>query len=778
MTVTAPWIGRPLPRLEDRRLLEGRGQFVEDVTFEGQLYVVFVRSPHPHADILSLDTAASRAMQGVVTVLTHEDLNGIGSIVPNWILPGTKSAGRQVLAEKRVRYVGDPVAAIVASSEAAALDAADAVDVIYRELPFILSAEAALKEDAPQVHADIANNLATTFLRGEPTYDTVSDGAHLKLSFSLRNQRLVPFPIECRALNASFDVTSGRMTLYITHQLPHMLRRMLSEALDFPENKLRVISPDVGGGFGAKMHFYSEDVVIAFASRLLGRPVKWSERRRENAVATSHGRDHVTQVDVAADQEGKIQALRVNSIANIGGYLSSMGAGIPTINAAMGLLGVYDIPNADIGVHLVYTNTTPVDAYRGAGRPEASYIIERTIDRVARELGLDPAEVRARNFLREDQLPHRNLIGGMIDSGNYQATLDRALALSGYLIFKTGKDDRSAFRQGIGLCTYTESCGLGPGELLGMVGFDRGGYESARVRVHSDGRVLVLSGSHSHGQGHVTTFAQIAADALGVSPDEIDVIQGDTQLVPQGVGTFNSRSVAVGGSAVRVASERVAERINALAAHLLQVEPDEMERDGDCFRVKDGDGAILFREVCRAAWTGHNVPRELGIGLEETEFYHPLSMSAPYGAHVAKVRVDTETGEVALLSYVAVDDCGTVINPLLARGQVQGGVMQGIGQALFENGTPLSDGHMLLETAIPRADTSFNIVTDHIETPTLTNPLGAKGLGEAGTIGAPPAVVNAVIDALWTLGVKAIDMPLTPERVLSAIEQAKEGGAS
>ncbi|MEP3246447.1 MAG: xanthine dehydrogenase family protein molybdopterin-binding subunit [Sneathiella sp.] len=773
LTDVDTWVGRPIPRLEDDRLLQGQGRYVEDITLPRQLFAQFVRSPHAHAEIKSIDFSKARLLPGVVSCIAARDMPDVGPITPNWVLPGTLSKGRQVLAEERVRYVGEPVAMVIAESEAAAVDAAFAVQIDYQELPHVLNQDEALLENAVLLHEDIPQNRATTFRRGQENYEEASSDAALKLKFDIRNQRLVPFPLECRAVNADFDSASGRMTVYIGQQLPHMFRRMLAEAIAFPEHKLRVISPDVGGGFGAKMHFYSEDVAITYASRKLGRPVKWSERRRENAVATSHGRDHITTIEVAAEADGKITAMKVRSRANVGAYLSSMGVGIPTINVALFVLGVYDIPHADVAVDCVYTNTPPVDAYRGAGRPEAAYIIERTIDRVARELGLDPAHVRQKNFVTEAKMPHRNVVGGMLDVGRYHATLSRAMDVSDYEKFAALKAEASDTLLGIGIGNYTETCGVGPGELQAMIGFDRGGYESALVRIQSDGRAVVMSGSHSHGQGHVTVYAQIAADALGLRPEQVEVIQGDTDLVPQGVGTFNSRSVVVGGSAVRVASERVAKRMKMLAAHLLQASVEDVILQEGAFIVQETNRSIAFADVSRTAWLGHNVPRDQVIGLEETEFYHPRAMSAPYGAHIAKVSVDRETGEISLLEYLAVDDCGTVINPLLARGQVHGGIVQGIGQALFEDGTPLPDGSMPAEQAIPRIDVVPIMKTEHTVTPSWTNPLGAKGIGESGAIGAPPAIVNAVLDALWPLGVRDLDMPLTPERVLAAIQTAE-----
>lgn len=774
LQVSELWIGKPLPRMEDRRFLSGHGRYVDNMILPGQLYAQFLRSPHPHARITSIRKEDALASPGVVACLTAEDLGEIHEIAPQWALPGTLVHGRPVLARDVVRHVGEPVAMIIAETEAAAADAVEKIDVRYETLPHVLCQDEALKPDAVALHPDVPGNLATTFARNKDTFEDAAAEAEVQLSFALRNQRLVPFPIECRAVNAQFDPLDGTLTVHVGQQLPHMFRRMLSEMLALGEQKIRVISPDVGGGFGAKMHFYPEDVAVSFAARQLGRPVKWAERRRENASTTSNGRDHKTTVEIAADRDGRIRALRVNSRANVGAYLSSMGGGVPTINVGLFVLGVYDIPVAEVAIHCVYTNTTPVDAYRGAGRPEAAYIIERTIDRLARELGLDPVAVRRRNFLKTENLPHRNVAGATLDSGRYDHTLSRACELADYDAFHATHPATGGRVFGIGVSNYTETCGVGPSELQAVVGFDRGGYESARVILQSDGKALVFSGAHSHGQGHVTTFAQIAADALSIPPEDIEVIQGDTNAVPQGVGTFNSRSVAVGGSAVKVAADRVAERVHKLAAHLLKVPPEAVERSSGWFVAEGGVRKVSFAQTCREAWTGHRVPRDFGIGLEETEFYHPRAMSAPYGAHISMVGIDVETGELEVLDYVAVDDCGTVINPLLARGQIHGGIVQGIGQALFEDGTPAGDGTLPVEQAIPRIDMVPHMLCEHTVTPSWTNPLGAKGIGEAGTIGAPPTIVNAALDALWHLGVRDLDMPLTPERVLAAIHHAEE----
>ncbi|MGH1350114.1 MAG: xanthine dehydrogenase family protein molybdopterin-binding subunit [Methyloligellaceae bacterium] len=767
------WIGKAVPRMEDIRFLKGKGKYVDDITLPGQLYAHFVRSPHPHAKIINVNLDKVRSISGVIAAYSSEDLGGLKEIKPNWILPGSSPKGRPVLAHEKVRHVGEAVVAIIADTPEIACDAGEFVDIQYEVLDFVTNQSVALTDEAPKLHDDLENNQATIFRTGTKTFEKAVSQARHHIKFKLRNQRLIPFSIEARAVNADYNSSTGNMTVYVSQQLPHMFRRMLAEALAFPEHKLRVISPDVGGGFGPKMHFYPEDYLIAYASITLGQPVKWTEKRRENAVATTHGRDHEMMVEVAVEDNGKITGLRVFSTANVGAYLSSMGSGVPTVNVGLFMLGVYFIEHSDVIIRCAYTNTTPVDAYRGAGRPEAAYLIERTMDRVAQELNLDPADVRLVNFIPD--LPYRQPTGVTIDTGQYVHTLNQAKELIDY--DKLRQDQYEARQKnryiGLGISNYTETCGVGPAEAMEPTGFDRGGFESAVVRVHPDGHVTILSGSHSHGQGHVTTFAQIAADELGIAPDNIEVIQGDTDIVPFGIGTFNSRSVVIGGSAVKVAAERIASKMNKIAACLLKSSTDEIERHGEIFKVQNSNSSVTLTDIARAAWTGQGLTRDLSIGLEETEFYHPTAMASPYGAHIALVEVDIETGEIDLQRYLAVDDCGVIINPLLASGQVHGGVLQGIGQALYEDGTYDLQGMPPLEPSIPRFDFSPRIEASHTITPTPTNPLGAKGLGEAGTIGAPPAIVNAVIDALWPLGVKDLDMPLTPERVLNSIKLSR-----
>jgi carbon-monoxide dehydrogenase large subunit len=777
MSDGSPWKGRALPRFEDARFLTGRGRYVDDIVLPNQLYAVFVRSPHPYGRV-QVNAAAARSMPGVVAAYTGSDLAELSDVPPNWVLPGTRPRGRPPMARASVRHVGESVAVVVAESLTAAVDASEEIETRYEALAHVLDQRAALAPGAPRVHEDLPDNQATVFRVGNGGFDDAAANADRTISFELSNQRVVPYAIEPRVVNADFNPATGKLTLHIPQQIPHMLRRMLASALKFPEHKLRVLSPDVGGGFGPKMHFYPEELVLSHISRQLCRPVKWTETRRENIVATTHGRDHVMNIDVAAQRDGTILALRIKSTANVGAYLSSMGSGVPTVNVALFALGIYAIPHAEVLIQCAYTHTTPVDAYRGAGRPEAAYVIERTIDRVAHELGLDPVEVRLRNMVRPEQLPYQQPVGALLDSGQYALALRDALGKVDYTKLRREQAEaRSSGRLlGIGLATYTHTVGMGMAEQLARIGFDRGGFESALVRVHTDGKATILSGSHNHGQGHATTFAQIAADELGIPPQNIEVIQGDTDAVPMGTGTFNSRSIAVGGTAVKNAAARVAARMRRIAAHLTQSTPERIAFDGVLFRVTDTNASIPLADVARAAWTGQNLPRDIGIGLEETEFYHPTAMSSPYGTHVAVVEVDKETGEVAVHRYLALEDCGNVVNPLLARGQLHGGIAQGLGQALYEGAFYDAHGVPTDNPAIPRFDTTPHIETAFMTTPTATNPLGAKGIGEGSAVGAPPAIVNAAIDALWHLGVRALDMPLTPERVFGAIH-ASEGRA-
>jgi carbon-monoxide dehydrogenase large subunit len=773
-----PWVGRDLRRMEDGRFLRGRARYVDDIVLPGQLYAHFVRSDHPHARILGLDTTSARGRPGVVEVFTADDLGDLPPVRPDWLIPGSQVRGRPVLARDRVRHAGEAVAVVIAEGRNAAADAAAAVHVTYEPLPFVLDQRQAMSSESVRVHDDLTDNVAATFTVGNGGFDEAAKEADLTVAFSLRNQRLVPFSIEPRVVLADYDPSREKLTVYSSNQMPHNLRRNLAAGLGFPEHRLRVVSPDVGGGFGPKMHTYPEEFAVTAASLLLRRPVKWVETRSENVVATTHGRDHAMDVEVAARKDGTIIGLRAHAAANVGAYLSSMGTGVPTVNVALFALGLYAIPKAEMTVDCVFTNTTPVDAYRGAGRPEASYLIERTVDRVAHELGLDPAEVRLRNFVRSDQLPYRQPVGATLDTGRYESTMRHSLDIAGYRALRAEQHAARASGRllGIGVSSFTESCGTGRSEVLRAIGFDRGGFESAVVRLHPDGHATVLSGAHSHGQGHVTTFAQIAADELGLAPENIDVLQGDTDVVPVGVGTFNSRSVVVGGSAVKVAAARVGERVKEIAAHALGSEASRIELAGGHCWVVGSSASVSIEEVARRAWTGQGLPSGMGIGLEETEFYEPAAMSSPYGVHIAVVEVDRETGDVDVLRYVAVDDFGVVINPLLARGQIHGGLVQGLGQALFEGAYYDDSGHPVADPPMPRFDSVPRLETSFVETPTPTNPLGAKGIGEAGAIAAPPTIVNAVIDALWHLGVREMDMPLTPERVLHAIEHADTAG--
>ncbi|SKA41545.1 carbon-monoxide dehydrogenase large subunit [Enhydrobacter aerosaccus] len=776
-----PYVGRPLRRREDARLLTGRGRYVDDIAPRDLCWAAVLRSPHAHARLRRVDTAKAAALPGVLLVLTASDVAGaIGPIRPNWVMPGSKVPEQLVLAADTVRYVGDRVAFVVAETQAAALDAMERIEVEFEPMPSVVDEEAALADGAPQLHENVPRNLAYLHKSGGGDYAKAAAEADTIVRLRIENNRLVPTCLEPRSIVADPSPADGALTLYIGSQIPHMTRRFVAETIGLPEHRLRVVAPDIGGGFGPKMHLYAEELLCAHAALRLGRPVKWTEGRSESHVATTHGRAHVEHIELAVMRDGRILGMKLTSYANVGAYLSNMATGIPTVNCANFATGTYRIPALAATVYVMLTNTVPVDAYRGAGRPEAAYIAERSIEAVARHLKLDPVEVRRVNFVRPEDFPYHPYGSPRLawDSGNYQACLDTALAMIGHDRWRARQEElRQAGRHvGVGVAAYTELCGMGPSRLLGAIGFDRGGWESARLSVGAGGKVTVFSGSMPQGQGHATSLAQIAADALQLPIDDIDVVQGDTAQVQAGHGTFNSRSMAVGGSAVRVCADKIIAKATAIAAGVLEVaETDIVYRHG-AFIVPGTDlGPVTFRDVARRAYVAHSLPAGLAPGLDETLFHDPTMLSAPSGVHAVVAEVDVETGEVTLLDYVAVDDAGRIINPLLAEGQIHGGVVQGIGQALYEGavydrvtGQLLSGS--LLDYAIPRADQVPALRTAFHETPSPTNPLGVKGIGEAGTIGAPPAVVAAVLDALAPFGIDHLDMPLTPQRVWRALQ--------
>lgn len=772
-------VGSRIKRREDPRLIMGRGTYVDDIQLPRMTYAAILRSPYAHARIRSINVDKAKALPGVVAVMTGADLQG-KNVPCGWTLPDIKVAPHPALAVGKVRYTGDAVAVVVADERYVARDALDLIEVDFEPLPVVVDAEQAIQPGAPQLHDEVPNNTTFVWKVGGGDIDKAFREAEVVVKERIVNQRLIPNAIEPRGMVAQYTPGSGDLILWTATQIPHLVRLLLSMVIGIPEHKVRVIAPEVGGGFGSKLYLYPEEVIVATLAKMTGRPVKWIEERRENYVATTHGRDQVQYVEVAAKRDGTITGLRVKSIANMGAYLSTFAPGIPTILFGLMLAGNYRIPNIACEVTGVHTNTTLVDAYRGAGRPEATYLVERAVDLTARELGMDPAEIRRRNFVPANAFPHTTATGVTYDSGNYQPTLDKALEIAGY---QQLRQEQERLRQegkylGIGVVTYVEICGMAPSQVLGAVGAGAGGWESATVRVHPTGKVTLYSGASSHGQGHETAFAQIVGDGLGIPLEDVEVVHGDTAQVQFGIGTFGSRSAAVGGMAAVMSVNKVEEKAKKIAAFLLEAAEADLVFESGQFFVKGTPGrGITIQQVAFAAYVPHKYPTGLEPGLEATSFYDPSNFTWPFGSHVAVVEVDPETGVIKLRRYIAVDDCGRVINPLLVDGQIQGGLAQGIAQALFEEAVYDENGQLisgsLMDYAVPKADDLVNFELDRTETPSPVNALGVKGIGEAGTIASSAAIVNAVVDALAPLGVKHLDMPLKPERVWQAIQQAQ-----
>ncbi len=822
-------LGHPVLRREDERHLRGAGRFTDDLAPRDAVHLVVVRSPHGHARIRRIDTAAAAGMPGVVSVWTGAELAGApamtgdataGPLRPlpvQWRLPGMAITEHHALAPEVARFHGEGVAVVVAETAEAAVDAAEMVDVDWEVLPAVTDPRAAADPDAPVLHPDLdgaEGNVLVSLPAGGGNFARARRRADVVIQRTLRNQRVQPTPLEPRAVVAE-PGADGRLTVTTATQAPHRIRRFLAESLGIGEHLLRVVAPDVGGGFGAKLHLHPEEVLVAFAARELGRPVRWVATRTEDLLASNHGRDQVQEAELVATSDGRILGLRVRIWAGVGGYLSGMGAGVPAINTGLMVTGVYDISDVDVVTHVVATNTPRVDTYRGAGRPEATYLIERLVDDLAIEVGLDPVEVRRRNLVR--RFPHRLPSKAFrLDSGDYEAALDLAVDLAD---LTHARRRQQAAREegrlvGLGVALYTEFTGLGPHRALNLVGYDNGGWEHARVSVHPTGDVTVRVGTADHGQGHATTYAQIAGAALGLPTDRITVLEGDTDWVDHGNGTYNSRSMATGGMAVHQAATAVRQKARRVAAnalglpaddvdlvdgHFVVLEPSTLARGlrtvrhgarglagaavGRVTRFQlpdDGMGrhSLAWDEVAQLATSLATYPRGEQPGLETSAFYTPKDMVFPFGAYIAEVEVDPGTGEVTIAQLVAVDDCGPVLNPLLARGQIHGGAAQGLGQALLEGARANPDGTSATGTlqtyAIPRAGDVPRIVAEHTVTPTPHNELGVKGVGEAATIATPAVLVSAVHDALRPLGVPRLDMPLTPARVLAAIHAAQD----
>jgi carbon-monoxide dehydrogenase large subunit len=776
-------IGASVKRVEDRRFLQGKGQYVDDVVLKNQAYSSIIRSPHAHAVITSIDTSAAKTADGVLGVFTAADFAELGGLPCGWLIHNRdgspmKEPKHPVLAEGKVRHVGDPVALVVAETHDLARAAAEEIVVSYQELPAAVDMKAAIEVGAPLVHDDAPGNLCYDWELGDgdAVNAALQTAAHVA-SLDLVNNRLIANAIEPRAAIGDYDSARDHYTLYTTSQNPHAIRLLMSAfVLAVPEHKVRVVAPDVGGGFGSKIYHYAEEALMICVSKKIGRPVKWTADRSEAFVSDAQGRDHVTRAQLALDKDGKFTALKVDTLANMGGYLSTFATVIPTFLHGTLLAGQYTTPAIHINVKAVFTNTVPVDAYRGAGRPEATYLIERLVDIAARETGRDPAELRRLNFIKADQFPYDTPVALTYDTGNYEATLDSALKaadVSGFAARKAEAKARGKLR-GLGIAGYIEACGIAPSAVVGSLGARAGLYESAVVRVNPTGSVTVLTGSHSHGQGHETTFAQLVADKLGVPFDQVNVVHGDTAQVPFGMGTYGSRSLAVGGSALVKAMDKVVEKGRKIAAHLMEASADDIEFKDGAYTISGTDKQVTFGEVAFAAYVPHNFPfEELEPGLEETAFYDPANFTYPAGTYVCEVEIDPDTGVVDVRSFHASDDFGRVINPMIVAGQVHGGLAQGIGQALLEHSVYDDSGQLVsgsyMDYAMPRADHFPNFTVDTSVTECTHNPLGVKGCGEAGAIGSPPAVINAIVDALSDYEVRHVDMPATPEKIWRAI---------
>ena len=788
MPVDGSGIGAAVRRVEDRRFLLGRGRFVADVVLPGELHCAFVRSPHAHARLRGIDTTRAAGMAGVALVLTGADLaaDGVRPMRPLWIIRSRDNKPmaeppRFPLAHGTVRHVGEAVALVVAATREQALDAAESIEVDYDTLPAVTDARSAIHQGAPLLHAEAPGNVCFRWARGdEAAVDAALQSAPHVTRIDLVNNRLIGAAIEPRAVIAAVDPATERLTLYSSTQVPHHVRKLVAEELSLAESRIHVIAPDVGGGFGYKGKHYPEETVLAYAARALQAPVKWVASRAESFVSDYQGRDHLTQATLALDREGHFLALKVATLANLGAYVSSFGAAIPSAIYSALLAGVYRTPAVFVESTGVLTNTVPTDAYRGAGRPEAAYVLERLADQAARELSLDRAEIRRRNLIAREQMPYRTPIGPTYDSGDFPKMLAQALELADYAGFERRRNEaaRRGKLRGIGIACYVESSGVAPSRFAGALGARLGFYESAAIRLEPDGAVQARLGTHNHGQGHQTSFAQILATRLGVPLDKIEIIEGDTDIVPHGTGTFGSRSIAIGGSALHVAAEKVVTKAKLIAAHMLEAAATDIAFAEGAFTVAGTDRRVRLTEVARVAYLPHDYPLEtLEPGLQDTAVYDPSSFAFSNGAHVSEVEVDADTGATAVVGYWAVDDVGTVINPLIVEGQVHGGVAQGLGQALTEHCRYEADGQLVsgsfMDYALPRADDIPELIGAFDESqPCTHNPLGAKGCGEAGTIAAPAATVNAVLDALRTLGVTDIEMPLTQDRLWRAIAAA------
>jgi len=785
--MTGTGIGASIKRVEDQRFLTGNGNYTDDINRPGQSHAWILRSPHAHATINGIDTSKAEKADGVIAILTGADMaaDGVGGLPCGWQIhnkDGSPMAEptHPPLAVGKVRHVGDQVAIVIAETRDAARDAAELIEVDYGMLPAVVSMDAAL-DGGTLVHDDVPNNRCFDWELGEK--DAVeaafADATHV-VSIDLVNNRLIPNAMEPRAAISEYDRSTGQYTLHTTTQNPHVIRLLMGAfVLQIPEHKLRIVAPDVGGGFGSKIFHYAEEAILTWAAAKVNVPIKWTAERSESFATDAHGRDHETHAELALDKDGKFLGLRVATKANVGAYLSTFGSSVPTYLYATLLAGVYTTPAIYAEVQTVFTNTVPVDAYRGAGRPECTYLLERLVTKAARQIGMDPVELRKLNMIQPDQYPYQTPVALQYDCGDSPATFESALKAADYAGFEKRRAaaEKAGKLRGIGISTYVEACGIAPSAVAGALGARAGLYESAQVRVHPTGSVTVYTGTHNHGQGHETTFAQLVSESFGIPADQVEISHGDTDQVQFGMGTYGSRSLAVGGPAILKACNKIIDKAKKIAAHIMEADVSDIEFADGKFTVAGTDKEMAFGEISLAAYVPHNYPiEEIEPGLDENAFYDPLNFSFPGGAHICEVEVDPETGDVDVVGFTAVDDVGRVVNPMIVEGQVHGGLAQGVGQATLEGCVYDEDGQLLtgsyMDYTMPRADDlpSFSVATQGVMG--ASNPLEVKGVGEVGAIGSPPAVVNAILDALAPLGVEDISMPATSQKVWQAIQNS------
>ena len=785
--MTGTGIGASIKRVEDQRFLTGNGNYTDDINRPGQSHAWILRSPHAHATINGIDTSKAEKADGVIAILTGADMaaDGVGGLPCGWQIhnkDGSPMAepAHPPLAVGKVRHVGDQVAIVIAETRDAARDAAELIEVDYGVLPAVVSMDAAL-DGGTLVHDDVPNNRCFDWELGEK--DAVeaafADATHV-VSIDLVNNRLIPNAMEPRAAISEYDRSTGQYTLHTTTQNPHVIRLLMGAfVLQIPEHKLRIVAPDVGGGFGSKIFHYAEEAILTWAAAKVNVPIKWTAERSESFATDAHGRDHETHAELALDKDGKFLGLRVATKANVGAYLSTFGSSVPTYLYATLLAGVYTTPAIYAEVQTVFTNTVPVDAYRGAGRPECTYLLERLVTKAARQIGMDPVELRKLNMIQPDQYPYQTPVALQYDCGDSPATFESALKAADYAGFEKRRAaaEKAGKLRGIGISTYVEACGIAPSAVAGALGARAGLYESAQVRVHPTGSVTVYTGTHNHGQGHETTFAQLVSESFGIPADQVEISHGDTDQVQFGMGTYGSRSLAVGGPAILKACNKIIDKAKKIAAHIMEADVSDIEFADGKYTVAGTDKEMAFGEISLAAYVPHNYPiEEIEPGLDENAFYDPLNFSFPGGAHICEVEVDPETGDVDVVGFTAVDDVGRVVNPMIVEGQVHGGLAQGVGQATLEGCVYDEDGQLLtgsyMDYTMPRADDlpSFSVATQGVMG--ASNPLEVKGVGEVGAIGSPPAVVNAILDALAPLGVEDISMPATSQKVWQAIQNS------